>query len=325
MASLNQIKVEHLLSHTAGWDRGTSGDPNIPVDTDALSCNSAKTGTECEPTISMAQKIAQHAKNEGSLAKNETRGASIDEVIRWMMRPDDADFLPRWAPGTKQVYSNVGYTVLQKIIEVKSGKSYADYIKQMTAQMGVNFAIGRSDPANTLPNEWTYYDTPGASTITGVYWSSTPLSTPVPRSYIYDMNTMLGHGGWVASPQELVKFASKMDSTAGNPWIPWKTFRSMMNRPTGATNPSYYGFNWGVDPLGNEADDKFHFAHGGSLTGSKNLFLKGMYERKLSVAFLFNSSDAGGELGVTLGKLIEGLDNKGVLANLALSGTIKTQ
>jgi CubicO group peptidase (beta-lactamase class C family) len=321
VATLDQIKVHHLLSHTAGWDRGTSGDPSVPVDADRFSCNGSNSGTECEPTISMSQTIAQHARNEGSLDKNDTRGASIDEVIRWMIRPDDKDFLPKWAPGTKQVYSNFGFIVLQKIIELKSQQTYRQYIQNMTAQMGVTLAVGKSDPALVLANEWTYYDNPGAGKITKVYWSSKPLATAVAAPYVYDMNTMLGHGGWVASPQELVKFASKLDSTAPSPWISWTTFRSMMNRPAGADpkKTTYYGLNWGVDPLDSEKDDKFHYSHGGSLLGAKSLLLKGMTERKVSLAFLFNSSadTAGNEIGGTLNTLITTMDDKGILAGLA--------
>jgi CubicO group peptidase (beta-lactamase class C family) len=318
VATLGQIKVHHLLSHTGGWDRGTSGDPNVPVDADRFSCNGSKTGTECEPTISMAQYIAQRAKSEGTLGKNETRGASMDEVIRWMMRPDDPDFLPKWKPGEKQVYSNFGFIVLQKIIEVKSKQAYMDYIKGMMDKMGVTFAKGNSMPTHALANEWTYYDVPGAGTTRNPYWTSETLTTGIPWSYVYDMNTMLGHGGWVASPEELVKFVSKLDSTAPNPWITWKTFRSMMNRPEGAAKTGgYYGLNWSVDPLTSEADDKFHFSHGGALTGARSLLLKGMTDRKVSLAYLFNSSDENGEVGGALKNLIEDFDNKGVLANLA--------
>jgi CubicO group peptidase (beta-lactamase class C family) len=314
--TLNQITVRHLLTHTGGWDRGTSGDLNIPLDSNKFTCNGS---IECEPTIAEAQHIAACAKADGSIGKDETRGPNAEEVIRWMMKPDDPDFLPKWAPGTKQIYSNFGYTVLQKIIEVRSKKPYADYIKSMLTQMGVTFAIGHSMPEHALANEWTYYDIPGARKITGVAWSSKALADPISAAYYYDMNTMLGHGGWVASTEDLVKFASKLDSTAPSPWIKWATFRSMMNRPVGSDpgKATYYGLNWGVDPQGAENDNVFHYSHGGALTGARNLLLKGMYERKLSLAYLFNSGDENGEVGSSLNDIIPDLDNHGVLAALA--------
>jgi len=174
-------------------------------------------------------------------------------------------------------------------------------------------------PEHALANEWTYYDIPGARKITGVAWSSKALADPISAAYYYDMNTMLGHGGWVASTEDLVKFASKLDSTAPSPWLKWATFRSMMNRPAGSDpgKATYYGLNWGVDPQGAENDNVFHYSHGGALTGARNLLLKGMYERKLSLAYLFNSGDENGEVGSSLNDIIPDLDNHGVLAALA--------
>jgi N-acyl-D-amino-acid deacylase len=316
--NLESITVRHLLTHTAGWDRGTSGDPAVEKDTDPYTCDG---NSECEPTISIVQKIAQHAKNEGSLDKNATRGANLDEIIRWMMKPDDKDYLPAWKPGTKQVYSNFGYTVLQKIVEVVSGKMYSLAIQDMENAMGVSFYPGNSDPVNPVQNEWRYHDVPGATETTSVAWSSAKLDNPIPRPYWYDMNAMLGHGGWVTTPTDLVKFAAKMDSSAPNPWISQATFLSMMQRPSciKANDYTYYGLNWSVDQMGNDTDGKFRYSHGGRLNGASSLLLKGWYHRKVSMAFLFNSTaDAsGGEVQNGIEPLIGTMDDNGVLAGLA--------
>jgi hypothetical protein len=42
--------------------------------------------------------------------------------------------------------------------------------------------------------------------------------------------------------------------------------------------------------MNNDNDDNFRFSHGGRLTGSSGLTLKGWYHRKVSMAFLFNST-----------------------------------
>ena len=316
--TLEKITVRHLLTHTAGWDRGTSGDPTVDVDTDQFTCNGK---SECEPTMTLLPQILAHAKKQKTVAKDAKRLSSIDDIIRYMMKPDDKDFLPTFAPGTKFAYSNFGYTVLQKIIEVKSGKSYENYIKDLAAQMGVQFTAGRSEPANRLLNEWTYHDDPGSNGTTGVYWNTDKLNDPVPFSYSVDMNMLLGHGGWVTTPTDLVKFASKMDGTAGNPWLPYDLFKSMMERPAYIPKDKYtfYGLNWAVDQLKNDTDDKFRFEHGGALTGAGGLILRGWYDRKISMAYLFNfrADEATKEMKKGIDALITSKDEDGTLAALA--------
>lgn len=317
--NLDKITVRHLLTHSAGWDRGRSGDPNAPKDDDPYTCDGSR---ECEPTIALSQRIAQIAKADGSLSQSATRGANAEEVIRYMMKPDDKDYLPAWKPGEKQVYSNFGFTVLQKIVEVRSGMPYFAYVQKMASQMGVLFYAGSSDPKLAVPGEWTYHDVPGAGLTTSVYWNSNKLDTPVPASYVYDMNTMLGHGGWVTSPTDLVKFVSKLDSTAPNPWIPFDVFKSMMNRPAQVTDPTdfkYTGLCWSVDNKGDLKDDKFIFEHGGALTGASSLTLKGWSYRKAAMAFLFNfrADEAAGEIKNAVEPIIAAKDDEGILAGLA--------
>lgn len=318
VAELEEITIRQLLNHTAGWDRGLSGDPTVPTDDNAFTCDGSR---ECEPTIYKVQAIAQHAKAEGTLEKTATRGANVDEIIRWMMKPDDRDYLPARKPGVRPVYSNFGFTVLQKVVEVRSGMPYEDYVKQMAAQMGVQFLPGNSDPDSPVANEWAYHSSPGANGITGVYWSSGKLGSPVPATYIYDMGAMLGHGGWVASPTDLVKFVTKQDSSAGDPYIPNYSFRSMMDRPDVVPKDAkgWRGFAWSVDPMGKENDDVFAFGHGGKLEGSGELYLKGWYDRKVSMAILFNSTadEGGDEIKNSAEKLLQAKDDEGVLAALA--------
>ena len=134
--NLEQITIRHLLTHTAGWNRFTSGDPNVPVDTNIFTCDG---NSQCEPTMNLVPTILKHAKNQGTEDKDAKSLSSIDDIIRFMIKPDDKDYLPSFKPGTNVSYSNFGYTVLQKIIAVRSGKTYENYIADMTKQMGVNF------------------------------------------------------------------------------------------------------------------------------------------------------------------------------------------
>lgn len=316
--NLKQIKVRHLLNHSGGWERGRSGDPSIPDDGNNLTCDGSM---ECEPTMYILGKILNHAKKQGTVSQDATQMQNIDDIIRYMISPDDKDYLPVNAPGTKSSYSNFGYTVLQRIIEVKTNKTYEQFIGEMESAMGVNFLPGRSKPENKQPNEWTYHDEPGSNGTTSVAWSSTALSTPVPKAYYSDMKMLHGHGGWVTTPADLVKFASKLDGTAGNPWISYNTFRSMVSRQTHNETDDfeYYALGWNVDNMDNWRDDNFVFEHGGALSGAGSLTLKGWSYRKMSMAFLFNSrvDEAGSEIKNGVQPFLAAKDDDGTLTDLA--------
>lgn len=234
-----------------------------------------------------------------------------------MMKPDDKDFLPSFSPGAKFAYSNFGLTVLQKVIEVRSGKPYTDYINSMAAKMGVKFDAGFSKPENKIEGEWTYRDAPGSNGTTGVAWSSDKLENSVPSSYFYDMKMLLGHGGWVTTPGDLVKSASEMGGSGGSPWISTALCKSMMARPAYVAKDDYtfYGLNWSVDRMGDMADEKFTFEHGGALEGASSLLLKGWYHRKLSTAFLFNTrvDAAAGEIKKAVEPVLAAKDADGTL------------
>lgn len=310
---LEKIRVRHLLNHTAGWDRGTSGDPDAKPDTDSLTCDS--TG-ECEPTMGKLSYITASAQKQGAL-DNAASVAGIDEIIRWMIKPDDKDFLPVWAPGTKQVYSNFGFTVLQKIIEVKSGLSYKTYIDNMCKYSGLKFYAGPSNPLLPAPNEWTYHDEPGAGTTSNVNWTTVKLDAPVAAPYFHDMKAILGHGGWVCTAENLVKFAANIEGSTSKAWLKPGVFRSMLERP-GAIAPDvnrYVGLNWFVEHGKDDNDDILAYWHGGRLGGAGDSELKGWYDRKLSRAFIYNSSAsaASNEMMIAVDKLIVALDDKGLL------------
>lgn len=314
--NLEKITLRNLLNHTGGWDRQKSGDPNAPQ---GSVCDG---GSECEPTMYILPRILAHAKKQKTVDANATQLASIDDIIRFMIKPDDKDYLPSYAPGTKFAYSNFGFTCVQKIIEVISGKSYEQNVQDMGSAMGVQFSAGRSKPENKLPLEWTYTGEPGSNGTTNVAWSSVALDEPVPVPYSRDMKMLLGHGGWVETPGDLLKFLSKVDGTAANPWIKEATFLKMMERPSymngSDKSKAYYGLCWRVEPLGVDPDkDKmFNISHGGSLEGSSSLTLKSMNVRKVKFAYLFNAREdaADGEIKKAIEPLITAMDDKGLLA-----------
>ena len=93
---ITNITVQHLLDHAGGWNQFTS-----PVH---------------DPVFRTIQISTEMGLNYPAAPTN---------VISWMFsKPLD------FAPGSTNVYSNFGYSLLGRVIEKASGKSYINYLQQ---------------------------------------------------------------------------------------------------------------------------------------------------------------------------------------------------
>ena len=125
------ITVQNLLDHRGGWTTGPTG----------------------------AEAVFQTARIAKDLGLNHP--ATATDVIRWKFsKPLDA------APGTTNVYSNLGYQILGRVIEKASGKPYINYIQEdLLGPAVVNNVIGfknivqsHSPPQASAPWEIYYAD-----------------------------------------------------------------------------------------------------------------------------------------------------------------------
>jgi CubicO group peptidase (beta-lactamase class C family) len=127
---ITNITVQHLLDHAGGWNQYTS-----PVH---------------DPVFRTIQISTNMGLNYPAAPTN---------VIAWMFsKPLD------FAPGTTNVYSNFGYSLLGRIIEKASGKSYINYIQQdLLGNAGLTNILGftnvmqsQSRPSDLAP--WEIWD-----------------------------------------------------------------------------------------------------------------------------------------------------------------------
>ncbi len=65
----------------------------------------------------------------------------------------------RFAPGSKQAYSNAGYVVLGKVVERASGQSYYDYVQQHVFEPAGMVNTGYHAPDDRAPNTAIPYTT----------------------------------------------------------------------------------------------------------------------------------------------------------------------
>ncbi len=132
---ITNITVQHLLDHAGGWNQYNYNPPFDPV-----------------------FRTVQISTNMGL-----NYPAGPTNVISWMFsKPLD------FAPGTTNVYCNLGYLILGRVIEKASGKTYMDYIQQdllgnagLTNILGfTNVVQSHSRPGDLAPWEIWYADIP---------------------------------------------------------------------------------------------------------------------------------------------------------------------
>jgi CubicO group peptidase (beta-lactamase class C family) len=149
-------------------------------------------------------------------------------------------------PGKEYAYSNFGYCLLGRVIEKVSGKPYDTFVNEsILRRCGIqSMKIAGNTLADRVPGEVVYHGRNGEN------------------PYGMNVRRMDAHGGWLASPADLVKFLIHCDG-AENPGdtISKATFNSMMTATK--ANPGYAS-GWSV----NAAPNRWH---GGSLPGTATI------------------------------------------------------
>jgi CubicO group peptidase (beta-lactamase class C family) len=217
------ITVRQLLQHTAGWDRNLSGDPM------------------CDP-----MRIA------------ETLGvpppADALTIIRYMLQ-QPLDF----HPGTRFAYSNLGYSILGRVIEKISGLSYRNYVHTRIFQpLGMSHTVlGRSLLSDLNAEEVNYYPSPGAKEVPSVYSHQARVPSPYGGFYLEAMDA---HGGWIATASDLIRLLTAVDGFDTRPDLLSQASISAMTEATGNGLPTY--------ALGWYVNERNNWWHSGSLPGS---------------------------------------------------------
>jgi CubicO group peptidase (beta-lactamase class C family) len=174
------------------------------------------------------------------------------ELISWTL-----ENLPLASPpGQSWAYSNFGYCVLGRVVEQVTSQPYADYVQaNILAPCGLSdMRIAGNKLDQRAPNEVEYY---------GQY-SEDPYKMNVTR--------MDSHGGWLATPSDLVIF---LDHVAGSKNIPSllkpETVK-IMTTPSPAYSqsaPAKYARGWMVRNNG-----AGNWWHNGSLPGSTTIMVR---------------------------------------------------
>ncbi|MDA1012845.1 MAG: serine hydrolase [Planctomycetota bacterium] len=258
------ITIRHLLQHRGGWDRAKSFDAMF--------------------------RSVQFAKS-----LNVPPPAKPEHVIRNMLGlPLDFD------PGERYAYSNYGYCLLGRVIEVKSGLSYERFVKQeVLAPLGIKaMRIGGTRLADRHhPQEVRYYDAGRGPSVFAADLDET-VAAPYGAWYVEAMDS---HGGWLASAEDLARFACAFE--------PGKTeilseaaVKETHQRPPGLAGhdkdgkptDTFYSLGWMNRVLKN---GKVNHWHTGSLPGTATVLIRRHDHRNMIVLFNTRESPTGGHMG----------------------------
>jgi CubicO group peptidase (beta-lactamase class C family) len=254
-ARLRNITIRDLLRHSGGWDRDKSGDP-----------------MGWQGPVSKALGIDMPV--------------LCPDIIRYMMgQPLD------FAPGTRQVYSNLGYCILGRVIEKISGEPYELYVRNhVLAAMDIRaMSTGYSHHLSERGSyEVKYYEYNGAPLVDSVF----PGEGKVPANYGgFEILTLDASGGWIGSAIDLTRVMTAIDGSRIACFLApdtMKQYTADPELPDWNTNPNYwYGLGIFVGPSPQT------WYHGGSITGTRSQLLRDGNGYTWSIMTNSNSEDPG--------------------------------
>ncbi len=195
------------------------------------------------------------------------------ELITWTLnnRPLTS------TPGTTYAYSNFGYSILGRVVEKLTGKTYEDYVKsEILMPLGITrMRIGGNTEAERKDGEVKYYGQSGQD------------------PYAYNITRMDAHGGWIASAKDLMKLLTAADGFNTKPDI--LKSASIQTMTAGSSANPAYGMGWMVNSANN-------WWHTGSLPGTATMMAR--TSGGFSWAILTNTNSLESNFGSDMDQLI---------------------
>jgi CubicO group peptidase (beta-lactamase class C family) len=185
--------------------------------------------------------------NDGDDPMFRERTMNHRELITWTLRHQPL----KHEPGTHYGYSNFGYCILGRVIEKVTGQSYADYVQQaVLAKCGIkDMRLAGNTLAQRAPGEVIYYGRSDADT----------------EPYEMNVTRMDSHGGWLATPGDMVRFAEHVDGFQTTPNI--LRAETVKTMTTGTQANPHYACGWCVNQIPN-------WWHTGSLPGTLTVMVR---------------------------------------------------
>jgi CubicO group peptidase (beta-lactamase class C family) len=262
------ITIQHLLEHSAGWNR------SLPMPQNPLP--PYPWGVGHSDPIGFPLHVTQTLGEANPVTRRAMIKFSIQKGL---------DF----APATAHHYSNMGYLVLGEVIEKKTGMTYENYVKQnIFAPLGIDdIRLGKSLLADKQEREGEYITSPTYTTL-----SAYGTGQFVPWEYGgHSIEAMDAHGGWVATARDLVRLLTAVDGFPSRPdLLSPGTIQTMV---TPSANNTGYATGWQLNPSFGA------WQHGGSLPGTSAQMARTNGEVTWAIIFNKNPQISGFQNAIT--------------------------
>jgi CubicO group peptidase (beta-lactamase class C family) len=169
----------------------------------------------------------------------------VDHLISWTVDNRPLDY----PPGDHYAYSNFGYCLLGRVIEVCTGQKYSDYVKREILDISsiADMQIGKNKKSERFTREVVYYGQNGED------------------PYDVNLERLDSAGGWIATATDLVRFAMSIGTILNQPMI------DQMTTPTSVHPSDSRGWNLSKDKI--ISGDAIWF-HNGSLPGTTSEIMR---------------------------------------------------
>lgn len=198
---VEDITVMQLLNHSGGWT------------------------TRWGDHLFMPRSIARQLDTELPIAQNDIITFALAKRLHF-------------TPGSRSSYSNLGYLILESVIEKVSGRPYEKYVQSnIFRPLGISDAfIAYNFDDMRYPLEVRYYEVPDASKVPAF---DGKLDLVYRSRGGNDIRTLGAAGGWVISSVSLMKFLLGIDMYSESTIISKRSIRMLEN-----TKPGMQPLGW---------------------------------------------------------------------------------
>jgi CubicO group peptidase (beta-lactamase class C family) len=182
--------------------------------------------------------------NDGNDPMFRNKEMGHQELIAWTLRNQPL----KEEPGRNFAYSNFGYCILGRAVEKASGQHYAEYVRQAVLKpCGIaDMQLAGNTLAERAQGEVCYYGRDE-------------------NPYTMNVRRMDAHGGWLATPGDLVRFALRVGGSNTVPnLLRAETLKAML---TASAANAGYGCGWCLNQIPN-------YWHTGSLPGTTTIMVR---------------------------------------------------
>ncbi|MFD1414453.1 serine hydrolase domain-containing protein [Oceanobacillus jeddahense] len=272
---LKQLEIKHLMSHTSGL-------PGLP-------CihNARIRSIQNDPDGEFL--FGEWQGNENAIIQ------TVDELIEQI---SNMDFELLGPPGAVFNYSNEGFGLLQKIIELASGMTFIEYVDEKLfspLQLKDSYFLTKS-----LMNR---------ENVTELYAYKEKQSGIFHSPAWWDVGDIYTNGSWKASADNLMKYVEmlRLNGTfQARDIITEDNIEKMISPAFSLPNGGDYGYGIEINSIG----EYTRFGHGGGIKGVSSNF-QVIREKGISASILINMADVPAEkILVTALNIILGIPNE---------------